>query len=270
MICTLLKIQIGCCWQPLCPSVILFPVIVFLCVFRSVFDRSADLHASLSTWYLCQQDVQSVWRMLQGMCHVSGCPALPALSQRALLAQWSVCGGLSEVTFLFSHFLTYTWTCIITTCQRCFILFSLCLCPRGFPKGGACQPCAPECTSCKGNSSYCLSCETDYLLLDHTCRSHCLPGYYATETECLHCPAHCRDCNQGGLCKSKYAGWRSEKLRNLEMWREWLKTGLVVKGNCWGSSKEEKEEQMKTGERQKAPSAHSTANGSAVMAECKM
>ncbi|KAM8760711.1 proprotein convertase subtilisin/kexin type 5-like [Acanthopagrus schlegelii] len=92
-------------------------------------------------------------------------------------------------------------------CQRCrnglYLHNGVCVvdCQRGFPKGGACQPCAPECTSCKGNSSYCLSCETDYLLLDHTCRSHCLQGYYATETECLHCPAHCRDCNQGGLCK---------------------------------------------------------------------
>uniref|UniRef100_A0A671VLW9 Proprotein convertase subtilisin/kexin type 5b n=1 Tax=Sparus aurata TaxID=8175 RepID=A0A671VLW9_SPAAU len=92
-------------------------------------------------------------------------------------------------------------------CQRCrnglYLHNGVCVvdCQRGFPKGGACQPCAPECTSCKGNSSYCMSCETDYLLLDHSCRSHCLQGYYATETECLHCPAHCKDCNQGGLCK---------------------------------------------------------------------
>ena len=31
MICTLLKIQIGCCWQPLCPSVILFSCHWFFC-----------------------------------------------------------------------------------------------------------------------------------------------------------------------------------------------------------------------------------------------
>uniref|UniRef100_A0A8C4EH67 Proprotein convertase subtilisin/kexin type 5b n=1 Tax=Dicentrarchus labrax TaxID=13489 RepID=A0A8C4EH67_DICLA len=76
-----------------------------------------------------------------------------------------------------------------------------CLFPRGFPQGGVCQLCAPECASCQGNSSYCLSCERPYLLLDHSCRSNCLEGYYAKETECRHCPADCKECNQDGLCK---------------------------------------------------------------------
>ncbi|XP_076586661.1 proprotein convertase subtilisin/kexin type 5-like, partial [Chaetodon auriga] len=92
-------------------------------------------------------------------------------------------------------------------CQRCrsglYLHNGECVveCQRGFPQDGVCQPCAPECASCQGNSSYCLSCNTLYLLLDHSCRSHCLKGYYATETECLPCPAHCRECNQDGLCK---------------------------------------------------------------------
>lgn len=130
-----------------------------------------------------------------------GCPALPALSQWALLAQWRVCGGVSEVLFSVFSFLDLHMnmhhhnTSVIPHSFR-----------RGFPQGGVCQPCAPECASCQGNSSYCLSCETDYLLLDHSCRSHCVAGYYAIETECHHCPAHCRECNQDGLCESKYIG----------------------------------------------------------------
>ncbi|XP_068615246.1 proprotein convertase subtilisin/kexin type 5-like, partial [Brachionichthys hirsutus] len=93
-------------------------------------------------------------------------------------------------------------------CQRCRSGLHLqdgkCVaeCRRGFPRDGACRTCAPECASCQGNSSYCLSCETDYLLLDHSCRSHCLEGFYASETECHRCPAHCRECNQDGLCKN--------------------------------------------------------------------
>ncbi|XP_049434017.1 proprotein convertase subtilisin/kexin type 5b isoform X1 [Epinephelus fuscoguttatus] len=74
-------------------------------------------------------------------------------------------------------------------------------CQRGFPQGGVCHPCAPECTSCQGNSSHCLSCEAQYLLLDHSCRSHCPEGYYTSKTECHRCPAHCEECNRDGLCK---------------------------------------------------------------------
>ncbi|XP_051278441.1 proprotein convertase subtilisin/kexin type 5b isoform X2 [Dicentrarchus labrax] len=92
-------------------------------------------------------------------------------------------------------------------CQRCrsglYLYNGVCVveCQRGFPQGGVCQLCAPECASCQGNSSYCLSCERPYLLLDHSCRSNCLEGYYAKETECRHCPADCKECNQDGLCK---------------------------------------------------------------------
>ncbi|KAM7391946.1 hypothetical protein PAMP_022592 [Pampus punctatissimus] len=74
-------------------------------------------------------------------------------------------------------------------------------CQRGFPQDGVCQPCSLECASCQGNQSHCLSCETNYLLLDHSCMTHCPEGYYATERECLRCPANCRECSQDGLCK---------------------------------------------------------------------
>nr|XP_020458069.1 proprotein convertase subtilisin/kexin type 5-like [Monopterus albus] len=92
-------------------------------------------------------------------------------------------------------------------CQRCrkglYLHNGVCVvkCQRGFPQGGVCQPCAPECASCQGNSSHCLSCERQYLLLEWSCRSHCPEGYYATERECRRCPAHCSECNQDGLCK---------------------------------------------------------------------
>ncbi|XP_029295190.1 proprotein convertase subtilisin/kexin type 5-like [Cottoperca gobio] len=92
-------------------------------------------------------------------------------------------------------------------CQRCrsglYLQDGVCVvdCQRGFPQGGLCNPCAPECASCQGNSSHCLSCEKQFLLLDHSCRSHCLEGYYSSETECHRCPAHCRECSQDGLCK---------------------------------------------------------------------
>ncbi|KAL6114118.1 pcsk5 [Pungitius sinensis] len=92
-------------------------------------------------------------------------------------------------------------------CQRCRSGLNLhngvCVvdCQRGFPQSGVCQPCAPECASCQENSSHCLSCEKKYFLLDHSCRSHCPKGYYASEAQCHRCPAHCGECNQDGLCK---------------------------------------------------------------------
>ncbi len=133
-----------------------------------------------------------------------GWPAVPALSPWTLLAEWRVCGGLSEVLIQFSHIWTSTLSCHI---NETLFFSSLCLSPRGFPQGDVCQPCAPECASCHGNSSHCLSCEKQYMLQDHSCRSHCLEGYYATGRECRHCPAHCRECNQDGICNSKTANY---------------------------------------------------------------
>uniref|UniRef100_A0A7N6B092 P/Homo B domain-containing protein n=1 Tax=Anabas testudineus TaxID=64144 RepID=A0A7N6B092_ANATE len=85
--------------------------------------------------------------------------------------------------------------------EVCLIRSCVCLFPRGFPQSGVCQPCVPQCASCQGNSSHCLSCDSPYLLLDHYCKSHCPEGYYATETECHPCPAHCSECDEYGLCK---------------------------------------------------------------------
>ena len=131
-----------------------------------------------------------------------GLPAVPALSEWTLPARWIVCCGVSR-------------------CLSCFISWlhvkrhrpktSLILSPhylfsRGFPQGGECQPCAPECASCRGNSSHCLSCEGHYFLLDRSCRSSCPKGFYTTDAECRHCPAHCTECNQDGLCNSKCTG----------------------------------------------------------------
>lgn len=165
------------------------------------------MHVSLSIWYICQQGIQPVWGLLERVCHLPGPPAVPPLSQWASPAKWSVCGGVSEVLVMFSHFLTWTHAMVIH--PRYLILSSHCFCSRGFPQAGKCQPCAPECASCQGNSSHCLSCEGQHFLLDHSCRSHCPKGYYTADTECRRCPAHCNDCNQDGLCKSTYAGWSS-------------------------------------------------------------
>uniref|UniRef100_A0A8C7CDG4 Proprotein convertase subtilisin/kexin type 5b n=1 Tax=Oncorhynchus kisutch TaxID=8019 RepID=A0A8C7CDG4_ONCKI len=85
-------------------------------------------------------------------------------------------------------------------------------CPmcRGYPKGGECQPCAPECASCLGNATHCLSCETQYLLLEHSCRGHCPEGHYPNERECLRCPPDCIECSQDGLCTGKAAAQGAE------------------------------------------------------------
>uniref|UniRef100_A0A668AGM4 Proprotein convertase subtilisin/kexin type 5b n=1 Tax=Myripristis murdjan TaxID=586833 RepID=A0A668AGM4_9TELE len=94
---------------------------------------------------------------------------------------------------------------------------------EGFPQGGVCQPCGPKCASCQGNASHCLSCESQYFLLDHSCRSHCPEGYYATATdsECLRCPPDCKECNHDGLCQGeKTAGRHRGEREGGERWRE--------------------------------------------------
>ncbi|KAM3849768.1 proprotein convertase subtilisin/kexin type 5-like, partial [Diretmus argenteus] len=95
-------------------------------------------------------------------------------------------------------------------CQRCrsghtqlYLQDGVCVvkCERGFPRGAVCQPCTPECASCQGNASHCLTCASQHLLLDHSCRRHCPEGYYTSETECIRCPPDCKECNRDGLCQ---------------------------------------------------------------------
>lgn len=122
----------------------------------------------------------------------------------------------------------------VVECQRCFfsfIFFSLLnshkcktsvtscsylsgLLLRGIPKDLECLPCSTGCGSCVESIFHCLSCERPYLLLNNSCVLQCPEGYYANDTECYHCPAHCTECNQYGLCKSKYDRWNSEVERN--------------------------------------------------------
>uniref|UniRef100_A0AAQ6AG67 P/Homo B domain-containing protein n=1 Tax=Amphiprion ocellaris TaxID=80972 RepID=A0AAQ6AG67_AMPOC len=76
----------------------------------------------------------------------------------------------------------------------------------------ACQLCSPECESCEEKPTRCLSCEERFLLLDHSCRSYCPEGYYATDTEyeCVRCHADCGSCDGPGFddcieCRNKKA-----------------------------------------------------------------
>uniref|UniRef100_A0A8C6Q3I3 Proprotein convertase subtilisin/kexin type 5b n=1 Tax=Nothobranchius furzeri TaxID=105023 RepID=A0A8C6Q3I3_NOTFU len=87
-------------------------------------------------------------------------------------------------------------------CEECLTGCAMCReAERGFPQGAACHPCASECGSCRETPSHCLSCQSPFLLLDHSCLSSCPEEFYRNNTECHHCPDHCRECNQDGLCK---------------------------------------------------------------------
>lgn len=85
-------------------------------------------------------------------------------------------------------------------CSVLFLFFS----HRGFPADNSeCKPCAPPCLTCKEKDSHCLSCQHGYLLLHHSCSATCPQGHYAKQGECHHCPLHCQDCNQDGICASE-------------------------------------------------------------------
>ncbi|XP_047448534.1 proprotein convertase subtilisin/kexin type 5b isoform X2 [Mugil cephalus] len=74
-------------------------------------------------------------------------------------------------------------------------------CHKGFPRDGVCHPCAPECETCEESPTRCLSCDSEFLLLDHSCRTFCPQTYYVHEKECRQCPTHCLECNREGLCE---------------------------------------------------------------------
>lgn len=121
---------------------------------------------------------------------------MSAVSQRPLPGQRVVCGGVSEVQHLFSFNSWTEWCSIIALLQQLRLIFEF---PRGFAEGGTCKPCSPECASCRGGPTYCLSCDHQYLLQDHSCRLQCLDGFYPAGGECRRCPTYCRTCTQG-LC----------------------------------------------------------------------
>lgn len=134
-----------------------------------------------------------------------------ALSHRPLLGLRIVCGDMSEVQLSFS---SHSW-CSVIVHSRCLTQIFEFL--RGFPEGVMCKRCSPECASCQGDPSKCLSCEEEYLLQDHTCRLQCLEGFYPADRECRRCPAHCRTCTQDGLCTG-------EKKEEKNTWRRLTKT----------------------------------------------
>lgn len=113
--------------------------VICLSISRSFFDCPTDLRVSLPTWYVCQQVVQQVWRLFEGLWDVSGRQAVPGLSQWTLPGEWSVCGGVSKVLLLFYHFLTCTWMHTIITHQWYIILSSLC----PFSQGVSSRWCMP-------------------------------------------------------------------------------------------------------------------------------
>lgn len=110
-------------------------------------------------------------------------------------------------------------------CSVPFFFFS----HRGFPAdSGECQPCAQPCLTCRDKDSHCLSCQQGYLMLHHACSATCPLGHYAKEGECHHCPPHCRDCNQDGMCASECRigeSWDFSKKFHLSGGKNKQKTG---------------------------------------------
>lgn len=184
----------------------------FFFSFRPFFDCSTHLRGSLSVWHVCQRGVWPVWGVLTRLCHVPDCQFVPAVSQWTLYGKQEVCGGVSEVLLQFHLLSLLNSHKCKTSVTSCSYLSGLLL--RGIPKDLECLPCSTGCGSCVESIFHCLSCERPYLLLNNSCVLQCPEGYYANDTECYHCPAHCTECNQYGLCKSKYDRWNSEVERN--------------------------------------------------------
>uniref|UniRef100_A0A673CQX7 P/Homo B domain-containing protein n=1 Tax=Sphaeramia orbicularis TaxID=375764 RepID=A0A673CQX7_9TELE len=108
----------------------------------------------------------------------------------------------------------------VTSCQRCVVKY-ICI-----SISVVCQPCVPQCASCQGNASHCMSCDEQYFLVDHSCRSQCPEGYYTSDKECHSCPEDCLECTEDGLCQSEYSR-RMEKMEKTER-RCLIRTSVMV------------------------------------------
>lgn len=66
--------------------------------------------------------------------------------------------------------------------------------------GQVCKNCAPGCSACEKNATYCLSCEETFLLHKHECLVNCPSGHAARDGECVTCPENCVLCSKENLC----------------------------------------------------------------------
>ena len=60
---------------------------------------------------------------------------------------------------------------------------------------GVCT-CEGDCLTCKGISTYCLSCGSGLILYNHQCLSVCPPSTYNTTSDCFDCDTGCLECSR--------------------------------------------------------------------------
>ena len=98
----------------------------------------------------------------------------------------------------------------------------------------SCRHCHESCRSCAGPSQdNCLACPEGALLSHFSCVSSCPEGSFVlNETECVSCPANCRECSGPGTCTLCLEGYLREGGECVESCSEGFaaeKDGLLCK-----------------------------------------
>ena len=71
-----------------------------------------------------------------------------------------------------------------------------------------CSNCDSKCASCEGSSTYCLSCNSPFLLFGSSCLSKCLSSiYYVESNTCQMCVSPCQECKNKISCTSCISGY---------------------------------------------------------------
>lgn len=75
------------------------------------------------------------------------------------------------------------------------------------PNDNSCSPCPQGCLNCL-NTSYCLSCTTNYYLnYNHSCSATCLSSFFPFAGLCRQCPYPCLTCSNSRTCLSCLSGF---------------------------------------------------------------
>lgn len=64
---------------------------------------------------------------------------------------------------------------------------------RSYPLEDHCELCPKTCLTCS-NSTSCLTCNDQLVLLNNQCVEECPDGYYLSNQECLTCHPICNSC----------------------------------------------------------------------------
>jgi proprotein convertase subtilisin/kexin type 5 len=127
------------------------------------------------------------------------------LTDYGFMATGTVCVRCDNLCIICFELATNCTSCKTSGQYEAFLMTSTFTCMANCPDNyfnnettHVCDPCNTECTTCRGNASYCLSCDVGlgYGWNDYSCYNPCPDGTFTNlgGANCSNCAAKCITC----------------------------------------------------------------------------